>query len=116
MDTACIKSGNIYIYIKMENEMIRSPLLAREGLFGSSGLEEPRFCEDVTFCDVSEKGKVSPCVLRETSRLKISSLANSVWGGSLFWRKYFIFPLVWERVSKFLVLVLSSLLLLTTLR
>jgi len=85
--------------------MIRSPLLRGTGGSVAAGLEEPWFCEDVTFCDAKEKRKVSPCVLRESSRLKISSLTNSAWGGSPFYRKYFIFPRVWKRVSKFLILI-----------
>jgi hypothetical protein len=53
-------------------------------------LEEPRFCEAVTSSDAREKRKLFPCVLRESSRLEISSPADGAWGDSPFCRKYFI--------------------------
>jgi hypothetical protein len=46
------------IYIKMENEMIRSPFLRGMGGSVSAGLEEPRFCDAVTSSDAGEKRKV----------------------------------------------------------
>jgi hypothetical protein len=56
----------------------------------AAGLEEPRFCEAVTSSDAGEKRKLFPCVLRESSRLEISSPVDSAWGDSPFYRKYFI--------------------------